>query len=71
MRIFAIISVMLLGYGLTTSLYAQEKSGLTFTQALNIDVLTPLSRSEILPMKARAKKINEMLEDKLLSLIHI
>ena len=67
MRIFAIISVMLLGYGLTTSLYAQEKSGLTFTQALNIDVLTPLSRSEILPMKARAKKINEMLEDKLIN----
>ncbi|HAQ48895.1 MAG TPA: hypothetical protein DCR37_07605, partial [Glaciecola sp.] len=63
MRIFVIISVMLLGYGVTTNLYAQEQSGLTFTQALNIDVLTPLSRSEILPMKARAKKINEMLED--------
>lgn len=67
MRIFVIISVMLLGYGLTTDLYAQEQSGLTFTQALNIDVLTPLSRSEILPMKARAKKINEILEDKLIN----
>ena len=65
MRILALITLILAGWVTSQQLQAQEQSGLSFIQALNIDALTPLSRNEILPMKARAEKINAMLEDKL------